>query len=147
MFIMTRIMAGLHLHFSKLIIFGFSDNFSAENSKSSAGFKPQLPQLLECMFEGSPYNHLNTSMISKSDPCLFRCSKKQTEAQVKTGWARGRRGFCFASHSNQCSCTKYKVPWKRRYFQSSVLPKDETEAELQHNHALKLKVIKAHNKL
>ena len=29
-----------------LILVAFSDNFSAENSKSSAGFKPQL---LECM--------------------------------------------------------------------------------------------------
>ena len=45
-FIMTRTMAGLHLHFLKLIIFAFSDNFSAENSKSSAEFKLQLLQLL-----------------------------------------------------------------------------------------------------
>ena len=47
-FIMTRTMAGLHLHFSKLIIFAFSDNFSAENSKS----KLQLIQLLTCMGGG-----------------------------------------------------------------------------------------------
>ena len=32
-----------------LILFAFSENISAENSKLSAGFKPQLPQLLECM--------------------------------------------------------------------------------------------------
>ena len=32
-----------------LILFAFSDNFPVENSKLSAGFKPQLPQLLECM--------------------------------------------------------------------------------------------------
>ena len=32
-----------------LTLFAFSDNLSAENSKSSAEFKPQQPQLLECM--------------------------------------------------------------------------------------------------
>ena len=42
---MTRTMAGLHLHFSKLIIFVFLENFSAEKSKSSAEFKLQLLQL------------------------------------------------------------------------------------------------------
>ena len=32
-----------------LIVFAFSDNLSAENSKSSADFSIQLIQLLECM--------------------------------------------------------------------------------------------------
>ena len=35
-----------------LIHFAFSDNLSAENSKSSVDFSIQLIQLLECMFVG-----------------------------------------------------------------------------------------------
>ena len=37
-----------------LIVFAFSDNLSAENSKSSADFSVQLIQLLECMFSTDP---------------------------------------------------------------------------------------------
>ena len=43
----------LHLYFSELIVFAFSDNLSAENSKLSAEFVLQLLQLLECMSKSS----------------------------------------------------------------------------------------------
>ena len=47
-------MAVLHLHFSKLIFFAFSNNLSAENSKLSADSRIQRIQLLECVVAGFP---------------------------------------------------------------------------------------------
>ena len=70
-----------------LILFAFSDNLSAENSKSSANFSIQLIQVLECMLTNIIFalTHTYTLEKTKKNHFFLQATMENFEKGLKAG--------------------------------------------------------------